>query len=54
LIIYDINFVYVNIFNLLIKNYLSLIFIKYLIHGSIVKIKLLGQKCSANKITKLL
>jgi hypothetical protein len=54
LITYDINFVYVNIFNLLIKTYLSLILIKYLINESIVKIKLLRQKCSIHKITKLL
>jgi hypothetical protein len=37
----NINFVYVDIFNLLIKVYLSLIFIKYLINKSIVKIKFL-------------
>jgi hypothetical protein len=40
--IYDINFVYINIFNLLIKIYLFLIFIKYFINEFKVKIKLLG------------
>jgi hypothetical protein len=38
----DIDFVYINIFNLLIKVCLSLIFIKYLINESRVKINLLG------------
>jgi hypothetical protein len=39
-----IEFVHVNIFNLLTKIYLSLIFIKYLINESRVKIKSFGKK----------
>jgi hypothetical protein len=35
----NINFIHINIFNLLIKIYLFLIFIKYLINESRVKIK---------------
>ena len=42
------------VYNLLIKIYLSLIFIKYLINKSRVKIKFLGQKCFTNEIIKLL
>ena len=54
LIIRDINFIYVKIFNLLINIFLSLIFIKYFIDESKVKIKSLGQKYFVKKIIKLL
>jgi hypothetical protein len=54
LITRDIDFVHVYIFSLLIKAYLSLIFIKYFINESRVKIKFLRQKCFAKKIIKLL
>jgi hypothetical protein len=54
LIIHDINFVYVNIFKLLINIFLFLIFIKYFIDESKVKIKSLGQKYFVKKIIKLL
>jgi len=49
-----IDFVHVNIFNLLIKVYLFLIFIICLINESKVKIKFLKQKCFAKEIMKLL
>ena len=51
---YNIDFVYVNVFNLLIKFYLFLIFIKYLINEFRKNIKFSGQKYFANKITILL
>jgi hypothetical protein len=41
-VIYDINFIYINIFYLLIKIYLFLIFIKYFINEFRINIKLLG------------
>jgi hypothetical protein len=50
----NIVFIHINIFNLLIKIYLFLIFIKYFINESIVNIKLLGQKFPVKKIIKLL
>ena len=50
----DIESFHLNIINLLIKAFLSLIFIKYLIVESRVKIKLTGQKCFVKKIIKLL
>jgi hypothetical protein len=46
----NIVFIHINIFNLLIKIYLFLIFI----NESIVNIKLLGQKFPLKKIIKLL
>ena len=52
--IYNIDFVYVNVFNLLIKFYLFLIFIKYLINEFKINIKFSRQKYFANKITMLL
>jgi hypothetical protein len=57
LVICDIDFIHINICNLLIKTYLSLIFIKYFINEynvffneSRVKIKFLKQKYFAKKI----
>jgi hypothetical protein len=54
LVIYGIDFFYINIFDLLIKIYLSLIFIKYFINKSKIKIKSLKQKYFTKKIIKLL
>jgi len=50
LVICGIDFVHVYIFNLLINAYLSLIFIKYLINESRVKIKFLEKNifCKEN------
>jgi len=42
------------IYLIVIKVYLSVIFIKYLINKPRVKIKFIGQKYFANKIIKLL
>jgi hypothetical protein len=54
LVTHDIDFIHVNIFNFLIKTYLSLIFMKYLINKSRVNIKSLEQKYFAKEIIKLL
>jgi len=54
LVIHGIDFFYINIFDLLIKTYLSLIFIKYFINKSKIKIKSLKQKYFTKKIIKLL
>jgi hypothetical protein len=53
LVIYDIDFIHINIYNLLIKTYLSLIFIKYFINEYRVKIKFLEQKYFAKEIKGL-
>ena len=53
LVICDIDFIHINIYNLLLKTYLSLIFIKYFINEYRVKIKFLEQKYFAKEIKGL-
>jgi len=50
----NIDFAHVNIFNLLIKTHLPLIFIIYLINESKLKIEFIRQKCFTKKIIKFL